>query len=163
MRRHRPATARSLASIITLFDLENMNDLQAIIATEALASKMKGTTAYGRRTMLAIENPSIAVEEGDQRKVRQTDGLPTGLQAAQQPETVKEIITDTHPTENPLCFGQTNHRLAAQTTTPNIPGQLKPSDPRHRKTLTAKTHRWNQSKSRPAEQIPPPEHYDLKT
>ena len=39
-----------------------MRHLQAIIATEALESEMKGTTVYGRRTTLAMENPSKAME-----------------------------------------------------------------------------------------------------
>lgn len=57
--------------------------------------------------------------------------LRTGLQATQQPETVKEVVTDTHPTEYPLRFGQTNHGLATQTATTNDPDQLDPSCPRY--------------------------------
>ena len=36
--------------------------LQAIIAMEALESRMKGTTLYGRRAMLAIANPRMATK-----------------------------------------------------------------------------------------------------
>lgn len=42
--------------------LRSARHLPAIIATEALASRIKGTAVYGRRTMLAIANPSTAVE-----------------------------------------------------------------------------------------------------
>ena len=48
----------------TTLRLEDAKRLQAIVVTEAPASKMEGTTAYGRRATLAIENPSMAVERG---------------------------------------------------------------------------------------------------
>jgi hypothetical protein len=47
---------------MALLCLEKVSYLQAIIATEALASKMEGTTLYGRRTRLAMENPRVAIE-----------------------------------------------------------------------------------------------------
>ena len=47
---------------------------QAINAMEALTSKMKGTTLRGRSTMLAIENPRMAVERSVDRNPQQTQG-----------------------------------------------------------------------------------------
>jgi hypothetical protein len=54
--------ARIFASVTVPPRLRNVGHLPAIIATEALASRIKGTAVYGRRTMLAIANPSTAVE-----------------------------------------------------------------------------------------------------
>lgn len=54
--------------------------LQVVIATEALASKMKGTTPCGRRVMLAIENARTTVESSADRNHRQAEmGARTSL------------------------------------------------------------------------------------